>query len=80
MKTYLSKVFYFLGDLISYLLRYDITILIFYPIYRRLMLISISLDKNNIVWDNVENKENSRANLVCKIKDENKFSNRKRKS
>ena len=73
MKTYLSKVFYFLGDLTSCLLRYDITTLISYPIYRRLMLISISLDKNNIIWESVEKKENSRANLVCKIKDENRF-------
>ena len=69
MKTYLSKIFYFLGDSISYLLCYDIAGLIFYPIYRRLMLISISLDKNNIVWKNAENKESSRTNLVCKLKD-----------
>lgn len=43
------------------------------------MLISISLDTNNIVWDNAENKESSRADLILKVKDENKFSNRKRK-
>lgn len=73
MKTYLSKIFYFLGDLVSHLLYYNITSLIFYPIYRRLMLISISLDKNNIVWENVEIKESSRANLICKLKDENRF-------
>lgn len=32
------------------------------------MLISISLDKNNIVWENVENKESSRADLILKVK------------
>ena len=75
MKTYLSIVFYFLGDLVSHLLRYNITSIVFYPIYRRLMLISISLDKNNIVWENTEIKESSKTDLVCKLNNENKFRN-----
>ena len=61
-------VFYFLGDLVSHLLHYNITSIIFYPLYRWLMLISISLDKNSIIWENVENKESSRADLICKSK------------
>tara|TARA_B100001093_G_scaffold347651_1_gene332282 strand:- start:19964 stop:20197 length:234 start_codon:yes stop_codon:yes gene_type:complete len=73
MKTYLSKVFYFLGDLVSYLLHYNITSIIFYPLYRWLMLVSISLDKDSIVWENVEKKESSRADLILKVKDENRF-------
>ena len=68
MKTYLSKIFYFLGDLASHLLHYNITGIIFYPLYRKLMLISINLDKDNIVWDNVEYKESSRADLTLKAK------------
>ena len=60
MRTHLSRVFYFLGDLVSHLLRYNLSGIIFYSLYRRLMLISISLDKNNIVWENAENKESSR--------------------
>lgn len=68
MKTYLSIVFYFLGDLVSHFLHNNITSIIFYPIYRRLMLISISLDKKNIVWENVEKKESSRADLIIKSK------------
>ena len=32
------------------------------------MLISISLDKNNIVWHNKENKENSRIDFIVKLK------------
>ena len=71
MRTYLSKFFYFLGDLASYLLRYNITGTIFYPLYRRLMLISIGLDKDNIVWDNIENKESSRTDLILKVKNKN---------
>ena len=73
MKTYLSKVFYFLGDVVSYLLHYNITSIIFYPLYRRLMLISISLDTNNIVWENKERKESLRVDLIVKINNENRF-------
>lgn len=68
MKTYLSKFFYFLGDLVSHLLHYNATGIIFYPIYRRLMLISISLDKDSIVWENAKNKKKSRTDLILKVK------------
>ena len=68
MKTYISTIFYFLGDVISKLLQYNITNIIFYPIYRRLMLISISFDKNNIVWENSEKKESERINFIAKLK------------
>lgn len=77
MKTYLSKIFYFLGDLISHLLHNNITSIFSYPIYRRLMLISISLDKNNIVWDNSEKKESLRVDLIAKINSENIFRNKR---
>ena len=43
--------------------------------YRWLMLVSISLDKDSIVWENEEKKESSRADLILKVKDENKFRN-----
>ena len=69
MKTYLSIVFYFLGDVLSIFLRYDITNMIIYPMYRRLMLMSISLDKNNIVWQSKEKKESSRIDLITKSKE-----------
>ena len=32
------------------------------------MLISISLDKNNIVWQNKEIKESARINFIVKLK------------
>ena len=70
-------IFYFLGDLVSHLLRYNITGTIFYPLYRRLMLISISLDKKNIVWENKEKKESLRVDLILKIINENKFRNKR---
>ena len=37
------------------------------------MLISISLDKNNIVWENAESKESARIDFIIKLKYENKF-------
>lgn len=41
------------------------------------MLISISLDKNNIVWDNSEKKESLRVDLIAKINSENIFRNKR---
>ncbi len=41
------------------------------------MLISISLDKNNIVWQNKENKENSRIDFLIKLKYENTTRNKR---
>ena len=68
MKTYLSIIFYFLWDVVSYFLHYNITSIIFYPLYRRLMLISISLDKKNIVWQNEANKKTEKKDLIAKLK------------
>ena len=68
MITYVSIIFYFLGDLVSHLLQYNITSIIFYPLYRKLMLVSISLDKNNIVWENAEKKESARVDFIARLK------------
>lgn len=68
MKIYLSKVFYFLGDLVSYLLHYDITGIIFYPLYRRLMLISVKLDVNNVVWGDEVDRQNKKRDFIVKLK------------
>ena len=35
------------------------------------MLISIGLDKNNVVWENKEKKESLRVDLIAKINNEN---------
>ena len=62
--TYLSKVFYFLGNLVS-IFKWKLTGTIFYPLYRRLMLISIKLDINNIIWENKLNKKSKRADFIA---------------
>ena len=59
--TYLSKVFYFLGNLVPFKI---LTGTIFYPLYRRLMLISIKLDKDNIIWETELNKKTKRADFI----------------
>ena len=63
MNTYLSKLFYLLGRLIPVK---DGTFT--YPIYRRLMLTSIGLDKKNIVWKDPITKEHRRKELLAKVK------------
>ena len=67
MKTYLSKVFYFLGDLVSYLLHYNITGIIFYPLYRRLMLISVKLDTNNVIWGDEVDRQNKKRDFKSNL-------------
>tara|TARA_B100001248_G_scaffold237058_1_gene200775 strand:+ start:338 stop:439 length:102 start_codon:yes stop_codon:yes gene_type:complete len=32
------------------------------------MLVSISLDKNNIVWENAEKKESARVDFIARLK------------
>lgn len=68
MKTYLSKVFYFLGDLTSHLLYNNLTGVIFYPLYRRLMLISLKLDVNNVVWSDPKEKQSKKTDLQYNLK------------
>ena len=41
------------------------------------MLISISLDKDNIVWENKEEKESLRVDLIAKINNENTIRNKR---
>ena len=62
MKTYFSKVFYFLGDCVPF--KYGS---LTYPLYRKLMLISIYLDSNNIVWESESNKKEVRKDFIAKL-------------
>ena len=54
MKLILSYIFYFLGDKISYLLKYDWCVDFVYPIYSWLMTKSSDLDINNKLWKKAE--------------------------
>jgi hypothetical protein len=64
MKTYLSKFFFFLGDILPSKSNF-----LFYPLYRGLMLLSIYFDTKNIVWGSETNKITKRNDLLAKLVD-----------
>ena len=49
MKILLSKIFYYIGDMISQLLYFDCLSWL-YPLYNKIMLMSCKLDKDKKVW------------------------------
>ena len=61
MTTYFSKVFYFIGDLIPF--KYSF----FYSLYRMFMLISINLDRKNVVWESNLNKQTKKNDFIVKL-------------
>lgn len=54
MKPLLSKVLYYLGDLISKLLYFEWMGIVLYPVYKKLMIWSSQLDKDGVIWKNVK--------------------------
>lgn len=49
MKLLLSRLLYFIGDFISFFLRFN-ALSFLYPLYRKIMLKSCDLDKEGKVW------------------------------
>ena len=49
MRTFLSKVAYYLGDFVSYFLYFDCMSWL-YPAYNKIMNLSLRLDKDKKVW------------------------------
>jgi hypothetical protein len=62
MKTYFSKFFYFLGELIPFKKNFC------YGLYRRMMLISICLDIKNIVWESEIKRQTKKRDFIAKLK------------
>lgn len=55
MKTILSLILYYIGDIISRLFhRYDFLALYLYKPYNKIMTLSVDLDTKNKVWKNYE--------------------------
>ena len=50
MKKTLSLIFYYLGDLISFFLKWDVACFFVYPVYHKLMVWSLLLDSKEEVW------------------------------
>ena len=56
MKIILSKVLYYVGDLVSRFLYFDCLSWL-YPLYRKIMLLSCDLDRDNKVWKKVNKRK-----------------------
>jgi hypothetical protein len=62
MKTILSRVLYYFGHLISVFLYCDYLAFL-YPVYKKVMILSSNLDKDDKVWKNVNHKESNNENI-----------------
>lgn len=51
MRILLSKILYYVGDLVSKFLYFDFFSWM-YPLYRKIMILSFELDKEGKVWEN----------------------------
>ena len=51
MRILLSKILYYVGDLVSKFLYFDFFSWL-YPLYRKIMILSSELDKEGKVWEN----------------------------
>jgi hypothetical protein len=56
MKPFLSKLLYYIGDFISFFLRFNAFSFI-YPLYAKIMLKSCDLDKHGKVWKIVKKRK-----------------------
>lgn len=61
MKTILARIFYYIGDMISYPMHWWALGLL-YPIYNQLMTWSITLDPSGEIWE-IINEENEDKNI-----------------
>jgi hypothetical protein len=57
MRLLFSKILFILGDLISNLLYFKFMGIIFYPIYKKLMIWSSDLDKDGIIWHYIDDEK-----------------------
>jgi hypothetical protein len=55
MRIFLSKLLYYIGDLVSKLLYWDCFGWL-YPLYNKLMISSSKLDKDGKVWQDINNE------------------------
>ena len=65
MRTFLSKLLYYIGDLVSKLLYWDCLGWL-YPLYNKLMIASSKLDKSGKVWNHINKTE--KPEIKCKKK------------
>jgi len=56
MRLILSKILYYIGDLISKFLYFDCFSWL-YPLYRKIMILSFDLDKDGKIWKIVKKRK-----------------------
>ena len=56
MKPFLSRLLYYIGDFISFFLRFN-ALSFLYPLYAKIMLKSCDLDKHGKVWKIVKKRK-----------------------
>lgn len=56
MKLILSKILYYIGDLVSKFLYFDCFSWL-YPLYRKIMILSSELDKDGKIWKIVKKRK-----------------------
>jgi hypothetical protein len=56
VKTFLSRVLYYIGDLISKFLHFDCMSWL-YPSYNKIMNLSLRLDKDGKVWQTIKKRK-----------------------
>jgi len=55
MRLILSKILFYIGDTISNLLYFEWMGVILYPVYKNLMIWSSELDKDGVIWKDIDN-------------------------
>ena len=56
MRLFLSKILFYIGDTISNLLYFEWMGIVLYPVYKKLMLWSSELDKDGVIWKNLNDE------------------------
>jgi len=56
MKLILSKILFYIADAISNLLYFEWMGIVLYPVYKKLMLCSSELDKDGVIWKNINDE------------------------
>jgi hypothetical protein len=54
MRLILSRILFYIGDTISNLLYFEWMGIVLYPVYKQLMIWSSELDKDGVIWKNIE--------------------------
>ncbi len=55
MTSLFSRILFYIGDTISNLLYFERMGVILYPVYKKLMIWSSELDKDGVIWKDIDN-------------------------